>query len=378
MQPSYSAQTNDPSSPLIEAYNALTASGQLQDDTAQRHILRTLDDIRQRLMVEEAQSATLLEKLFSFAATPDQAPKGLYIWGGVGRGKSMLMDLFFEHTPIKEKRRIHFHQFMQDVHARIHELRQTDRQNAAGADPVVMLSKEMASSIRLLCFDELQADDVADATLLFRLFGSLWSHGMTIVTTSNHPPESLYTGGVQKERFDNFIRLIKEHMQVESLDSPRDYRERQEADSERRYFYPLGPAAEAFVDGILQSLGNPTQETLDVKGRTLPFILYNSHIGRFSFAELCEQPLGAADYLAITARCDTIILMDIPQLSTSKRNEAKRFVTLIDALYESKTRLICTAAAAPEQLYPEGDGAFEFRRTVSRLLEMQSEQWNNK
>ncbi|MGE3714564.1 MAG: cell division protein ZapE [Alphaproteobacteria bacterium] len=365
--------SNTQSSLLIAAYEALIIRDGLTDDPGQRAILMALDDIRCELATEKGEPTGFLDKLFSKS---DEHPKAevLYIWGGDGRGKSMLMDLFFTHTPLEKKKRQHFHAFMQDVHARIHEL----RKNRSGADPVRQLAKQMAAETRLLCFDELQAHDVADATLLFRLFDGLFNHGVTVVATSNRPPESLYTGEVQKERFDNFIHLIREHMAVATLDGPGDYRSTKEESTERRYFSPLGPAADSFISKTLSRIctePTPAREILAVQGRNLKFSLYDGHIGRFSFADLCEKPLGAADYLAIAAHCDTIMLTDIPVLSPAKRNEAKRFVTLIDALYEGKNTVFFTAAATPERLYPEGDGAFEFKRTVSRLLEMQSEHW---
>lgn len=360
-------------SPLIAAYEGLVARGEIQDDPGQRDILMALDDIRTRLTTSEPTTAGFLEKLFTKTAD-HQAAEGLYIWGGVGRGKSMLMDLFFTHTPIEDKKRQHFLSFMQVVHSRIHEL----RKSRSGADPVMTLARDMAKDIKLLCFDELQANDVADATLLFRLFDGLFRNGVTVVSTSNRPPEELYTGEVQKERFDNFIRLIRDHMAVAGIASPNDYRTTKDQSHQPHYYQPLGAPAEQFIKDTLQQLcrePTPVRETIEVQGRTLTFSLYDGHIGRFSFNDLCEKPLGAADYLAITARCDTLVLNDIPLLSPAKRNEAKRFVTLIDALYEARTKVFFTAAAPPERLYPKGDGAFEFKRTVSRLLEMQSEDW---
>lgn len=354
---------------ISSAYKARVASGELTADIAQAQIAGALDMLLAKLVSDEPVS--FLSKLFGDVP---EAPKGLYIWGGVGRGKSMLMDLFYEHAPITAKRRVHFHVFMQEMHARIHVL----RQDQCGADPVLQLAKDIANETQLLCFDEMQAHDVADATLLYRLFEALWERGVVVVSTSNRPPESLYTGEVQKERFGKFIALIKANMVVTPLDSPHDYRTSKEQSQQQRYFSPLGQAANHFIYMTIQRLckePTPKRKKIAVQGRELTLNLYDGHIAKFSFASLCEKPLGAADYLAITQHCDTLILCDIPLLSPEKRNEAKRFVTLIDTLYEAKTLLFFTAAAQPDGLYPEGHGAFEFKRTVSRLNEMQSAEW---
>lgn len=286
----------------------------------------------------------------------------------------MLMALFFDHVPVQKKRRVHFHAFMQEVHSRIHKLRQEGL-----GDPVEMLAQQIAAETSLLCFDELQATDVADATLLYRLFSSLFAAGVIIVSTSNRPPAELYTGGVQRERFGKFIALIKERMDVLSLDSQEDYRHKQAKSLQRVYFHPLGPGADAFITDTLANLGlagiSPAKATLAVQGRETLFTLYGPATARFNFRELCGSALGPADYLALARRLDTLILTDIPRLPAEKRNEAKRFVTLIDALYEYQVQLICTAEGPPESIYAEGDGAFEFKRTVSRLAEMQSEKY---
>jgi len=347
---------------LESRYAQLVARRHIKDDAAQRQVLTAL----------EALSAQLKPRRGLFKK---QATRGLYIWGNVGRGKSMLMDLFYDHVPVKKKRRIHFHAFMQEVHMRIHKLRKEKL-----TDPVAVLAQQLAEETTLLCFDELQANDVADATLLYRLFSGLFEADVMIVSTSNHPPASLYTGGHQRERFAKFITLIEECMQVMALSSPADYRQMQMKSEQRAYFYPLGPDADAFIDHMLKHLAVGAQrvETLAVHGRVTFFALYKDAIGRFTFQELCESALGAADYLALAERLDTLIVTDIPKLAADKRNEAKRFMTLVDALYEHKVKLIATADVAPDQLYPDGDGAFEFKRTASRLAEMQSEKYSGK
>ncbi len=355
---------------LEKRYDALVAAGTITDDKAQREVLAALEALLAR--VEAPNTHGLLGKLFGKAP---QTHRGLYIWGNVGRGKSMLMDLFFEQAEGISKRRVHFHAFMQEVHKRIHQIR---NQSGYAGDPVAELAKKIASENTLLCFDELQATDPADASLLHRFFTGLFEHGAVVVSTSNHPPVSLYTGVVQRERFAKFITLLEGNMQVIALSSASDYRRRQIKSMQKLYFYPLGAEANAFVDGVVSQLdgGNAAAKgSIEVQGRTTRFTLYHHTIGRFSFKELCSTNLGPADYLALADRLDTVILTDIPTLSPEQRNEAKRFVTLIDALYEHKVKLICTAAAAPEALYSDGDGSFEFQRTGSRLAEMQSEKY---
>lgn len=354
---------------LLRQYRQRVERGEIQDDAAQREILAVLQRLCDALGV--APQGGLLSRLFGKAAP---APRGCYIWGNVGRGKSMLMDLFFAQAPVEKKRRIHFHAFMQEMHGRMHALRQQ------GRDPVTTLAAELAQETRLLCFDELQATDPADATVLLRLFTGLFAAGVVVVSTSNRPPESLYTGDVQAERFTPFIALIEERMQVLALSSATDYRHAQRASMKRVFFHPLGKEADAFVAQSIHHLcgeARPRRDEFVVQGRHLPFTLYAPDIGVFSFRELCAQALGPADYLAIAKRLDTVVLTGIPRLTPEMRNEAKRFVTLIDALYEQKVLLIATAAAAPEQLYTEGHGSFEFARTVSRLAEMQSEKYIN-
>jgi cell division protein ZapE len=357
---------------LTAAYDALVLSRRIKDDSAQRDALAVLQALLDQLNHPLPRPSWLGRVLRRAAPTDGQ--KGLYIWGNVGRGKSMLMDLFFEHITIPQKRRIHFHSFMLEIHARMHQLRLQQQ------DPVIELVRQIASETRLLCFDELQATDVADATLLLRLFSGLFDAGVTIVSTSNHPPASLYTGGVQRERFAKFIALIESNMQVMALSSHADYRHVQIKSLERVYFSPLGSTADTFIQDVLQRVCDdkePTDDMLSVQGRITRFRRYNDTIGYFTFAELCSVALGASDYLAIAKRLKTVILTDIPLLTPENRNEAKRFVTLIDILYEQRTKLICTAAATPEQLYIEGDGAFEFKRTVSRLAEMGSQTYLN-
>lgn len=354
--------------PLLAAYGAKVARGEVRDDHAQREVLAALESLRAQLAAP-AEKPGLLARLMGKKAL---APKGLYIWGNVGRGKSMLMDMFFQHAPVEHKQRLHFHAFMQEVHARMHAFRK------AGRDPVKALVAELAPKAQLLCFDELQATDVADATLLYRLFDGLFSAGCCVVSTSNRPPAMLYTGGVQAERFTAFIQLIEKRMAVMALSSPTDYRHEQRASMKQVYFQPLGKAAEAGVAAAIAHLtteSTPRRDEFVVQGRHLPFTLFAPDMGVFSFQELCGKALGPADYLAIAKRLATVVVTGIPRLTPEMRNEAKRFVTLVDVLYENKVLLVCSADAPPEGLYSEGHGSFEFGRTVSRLMEMQSEKY---
>jgi len=344
-----------------KAYAALVADGRLQSDKAQAEAAGRLQALAEALGGRKRKNVP-----------------GLYLWGNVGRGKSMLMDLFFVHAPVEKKRRVHFHAFMQEVHARIHAIRGTPEYRKGGADPVMVLVQHLAGELQLLCFDELQATDVADASLIFRLFEGLMEAGVTIVSTSNHPPETLYTGGVQRERFAKLTSLIREKMEVVALTSPHDYRQNQAHALHRSYFWPLGLDAGRFVEEALNALApgeKPQKKMLPVQGREVAVTLYGEGVARASFADLCETALGPADYLAIAQAAETLILTGVPLLTPEKRNEAKRFVTLIDTLYEAKARLLMTLAAPPAQLYPAGDGSFEFQRTVSRLAEMEGERY---
>lgn len=306
------------------------------------------------------------------------AASGLYLYGEVGRGKSMLMDAFFAASPVKKKRRVHFHAFMQEVHRRIHALREQYKKDKKQADFLPRVAQAIAKEAELLCFDEMQVKDIADAMILSRLFTLMLEEGITVVATSNRPPQDLYKDGLKRENFLPFIDLLNARLTVHHLASGTDYRREKVAALKSTYVHPLGKKADAFLKNLFDDLSNgqqPQAETLEVNGRDLVLPRTSGHIAWCSFAELCEQPLGAADYLAIAEHFDTLLLSDIPALSKAKRNEATRFITLIDALYEHKVKLIATAAAAPDALYPAGDNAFEFQRTASRLTEMQSAEY---
>jgi cell division protein ZapE len=283
----------------------------------------------------------------------------------------MLMDLFFAAAPLARKRRVHFHEFMLEVHDSLHRQR---HERGADGDVLAPLAERIVADSVLLCFDEFQVTNIADAMLLGRLFAALLDLGVVVVATSNAAPDDLYTGGLQRERFLPFIDLMKERLDVLELDGVTDYR-RNRIKGMTVYHQPLGAGAEAALADAFARLtdgaaGAPT--TLSVQGRTLAVAKAAKGVACFGFAELCERPLGAADYIAIATHFHTVIVDGIPQMSPQQRNEARRFMTLIDALYEHKTNLICAAADSPDRLYAAGDGAREFRRTASRLLEMQS------
>jgi cell division protein ZapE len=312
-----------------------------------------------------------------------KSPRGLYIWGSVGRGKSMLMDLFFEAAPIKDKRRVHFHDFMLETQAFIFQWKKMEagerkRHPAyvrdAGDDPIAPAAKNIANSARLFCFDEFHVNQIADAMILARLFEQLFARGVTIVATSNRKPTDLYLNGINRELFLPFIRRLEEEVDVLELKSARDYRlERLVAAPV--YYAPLGAEADRAMDAAFARLTageTPMGETLDVSGRPLKVSRQAMGVARFTFDELCKQPLGAADYLAIARHYATVLIDRVPHMTKDERTWAARFVTLIDSLYESKTKLIISADAQPDDLYAAGDGAFEFQRTASRLHEMRS------
>ena len=353
---------------LDAAYDALIARDGLQPDPAQRAALRALAPIRDAL---EAGKPAPRGLRGLFAKAPEPA-KGLYLWGGVGRGKSMLMDLFHRETRIAAKRRVHFHAFMQEIHAGM-----TAARKRGADDALAPVADAVAGQVRLLCFDEMQISDITDAMIVGRLFERLFAAGVVIVATSNRPPDDLYKDGLNRVLFVPFIELIKARMTVLELESAADYRQHR-LEGTPVWFAPNDAAARAGIEEIWRDLTGgaaPEPLTLQVQGRAVTIPAFAGGVARARFWELCGQPLGAADYLALAGAVRVLILEDVPLLSRSNFNEAKRFVTLIDTLYEAGVRLVASAADRPDQLYVEGAGAFEFERTVSRLAEMQSEGW---
>jgi len=354
---------------ISEIYAARIADGSLHPDPAQEAVLPMLEDIRHHLETTKLKRKGILGGLFH---KPEDVPMGLYLWGGVGRGKSMMMDLFVSHLDIAEKRRVHFHAFMQEVHSGIHEARKRGIEDAL--EPV---AAEMTKGLRLLALDEIQITDITDAMIVGRLFEKLFDAGIVVMTTSNRPPEDLYKNGLNRQLFLPFIDMLRDRLVVHELVSPKDYRQDRLA-GEPTYFCPLGPVAQAGIDRIWKSFtdhGEPRAMVLTVKGREVDLPAVCSGVARASFYELCGKPHGPADYLAIAEAVRMIIIENIPQLGRGNFNEAKRFVTLIDTLYEAHVRLVASAAAEPEYLYLEGEGSFEFERTASRLREMQSADW---
>lgn len=302
-------------------------------------------------------------------------PLGLYMYGGVGRGKSMLMDLFYDAVPGGvTKSRVHFHEFMIGVHEHVHE----QRSSGLDVDKVLpKLAKEIARENNVLCFDEFHVTDIADAMILGKLFTQLFDHGVVVVATSNWEPDRLYEGGLQRDRVLPFIALLKERMEVLFLDSPIDYRGEFIA-QEGSYFIPLGSETTKKLDALFKHITFGAQawhEVIEVKGRVIDVEAACAGAARFSFSQLCERPHGAEDYIAIAERYETVFLEGIPKLGYDRRNEAKRLMILIDALYEARTRLVVSAATTPDKLYSGHDHSYEFDRTISRLNEMQSAEW---
>jgi len=357
-------------------YRRRVAEGALDADPAQRLAVEKLQLLAMRLAdYNPAKPKRVGLGFFGWGRDRlEQKPvPGLYLYGGVGRGKSMLMDLFFEAAPVSPKRRVHFHAFMQEMHRGIAAAR------ARGVtDPVRPVADAVADGATLLCFDEMQITDITDAMLVGRLFERLFERGVVIVTTSNRAPDDLYKDGLNRNLFLPFIALIAERLEVHELASTTDHR-LDRLHGAPVYHAPLGAAATAALDAAWDQLaGGPGWPlALGVQGREVVIPAFRNDVGRASFADLCSRPLGPADYLAIAEAVEVLILDDIPLLGPARNNEAKRFVTLVDALYEAKVRLICSAAAEPDALYVEGAGAFEFERTASRLHEMRSAGWGH-
>jgi cell division protein ZapE len=349
---------------VLDLYRARVAGGLIEADPAQQSAAARLDALAQALA--DWKPAGLFRK-----ASP--TPRGLYLWGAVGRGKSMLMDLFFDTAPVRQKRRVHFHEFMLAQHAFMREQRK--RRDEGNDALITAAANAVADKARLLCFDEFAVSDIADAMILGRLFERLLGMGVVVVATSNRPPRDLYRNGLNRQLFVPFIEMIEARFDVVEIAAARDYRlERLLAAPV--YYAPLGPASDEAIDKAWDRLtlgAAPHPVTLDVQGRKLAIDRTAAGCARVTFDELCARPLGAADYLEIAERFHTVILEKIPKLSPSMREEAARFRILVDALYEAKTKLVASADALPEALYPAGDQSFEFERTASRLMEMRSE-----
>jgi len=348
---------------IQEIYKQAIADGHLTDDPAQQVILPFLETMRAQL----TPSPGGLRAIFSKGSDP---VKGLYLWGGVGRGKSMLVDMFVDAVTAP-KRRVHFHAFMQEIHAALHIARKSNVKDA-----LTPLAREISARFQLLALDEMQINDITDAMLVARLFEQLIADGVTLVTTSNRPPEDLYQDGLNRDLFLPFIELLHQHLNIVELASATDHRQGQFI-GRQVYFTPHDAAAMVEMNKIWQELagGDGTELVLRLKNRETVLPMFRNGIARAEFWDLCGKPLGPADFLALADAVRVLILENVPILGRANYNEAKRFVTLIDALYEAKVRLVISAADVPERLYQEGTGAFEFARTASRLREMQSDAW---
>ncbi|ESY63550.1 MULTISPECIES: cell division protein ZapE [Mesorhizobium] len=364
-----------------QRYDHLVETGAIERDPAQERIAAALDRLTSEISAKRlAHKSSALGWLFARKRETRDVVKGLYIHGGVGRGKTMLMDMFFELLPVRRKRRVHFNDFMADVQDRIQKHRQARKNGEVREDdPIPPVAKALAEQAWVLCFDEFSVTDIADAMILSRLFSALFASGVVLVATSNVAPENLYSDGLNRQLFLPFIAILERHAQVLSLDSDKDYRLEKLARTPV-YVTPADAAADRALDEAWQTMtrGTPTAATsLMLKGRQVIVPAAASDAARFSFADLCEKPLGARDFLAIAGRFSTVFVDHVPVLGEGKRNEAKRFILLIDTLYDHHTRLVVSADAPPQELYvaKRGVEVFEFERTASRLIEMQSRDW---
>jgi cell division protein ZapE len=363
-------------SAIVGRYAARVATGAIEPDTGQLQALQTLSRL-------EADLASYRPPVkggalgWLMARRPIEAPRGVYLWGDVGRGKTMLMDLFFEGAPVAHKRRAHFHEFMTDVHERVRRFRETlKRGEHADEDPIALAGDEIAGETTLLCFDEFHVTDIADAMILGRLFERMFARGLVLVATSNVQPSELYLDGLNRALFVPFIRMIEARMEIIRLDARTDFRMEKLGDV-TAWHIPANEQAREAIDTAWKRLagehgGSPVE--LPMKGRTIHVPRAGGGAARFEFSDLCEKPLGASDFVQIARSFHTVVIDGIPLLSDAHRNAVKRFILLIDTLYDSGVKLIASAAAEPEELLKIESGweAQEFRRTVSRLIEMRS------
>jgi cell division protein ZapE len=373
--------------PLLARYDALVLAGAIERDGAQVEALEALARLARTLASNRTARGRAMG--FSFAGralplfrwraartTTATTTRGLYLWGPVGRGKTMLMDLFFETLDLEDKRRAHFHAFMADVHDRLHRARQ---QGNGASDPVARVAKELAREARVLCFDEFSVADIADATILARLFSALFAYGVVVVATSNVEAARLYEGGRNRDLFLPFVALLQQRMDCVELVARTDFRLEKQRFAET-YLTPANKAAGRKIDALFLALTHGARAepmTLRVKGRRVEIPRATARVARFEFEEICGRPLGASDYAALAARFDTILVENVPSMDLERRNEAKRFITLVDVLYEAKVKLVVSAQSEPQGLYraDHGHEAREFERTVSRLNEMRSGEW---
>lgn len=358
--------------PLILTYNKLVSSEKIKPDEAQVLLAEKLSLLAQRLAKIFERNNRTVSKILG---RKKKAPKGLYIFGDVGRGKSMMMDLFFQHIEAQiPKRRVHFHAFMNEVHNRIFEKRKVSDSD----DILKEVAEDIANEANLLCFDEMQVKDIADAMILGRLFETLFENDVVIVATSNRHPDELYKDGLQRDRFLPFIEIFKNNMEIFELLSPIDYRLQHIKNLNQTYIFPLNKTSEKYISEAFETLTNRKNycsEEIEVKGRKIIVPKAYGDVAKFDFKDLCDANLGAEDYIEIAKTYSTIILKNVPKLKKDDYNLALRFIKLVDSLYEHKTKLIISAEVEPQKLYEKGEGSFEFSRTVSRLIEMQSEKY---
>lgn len=366
---------------IVDRYLHLVQTGTMERDPAQVEVAEALDRLMDEISTSRlAAKSSALGWLFASKRQSREAPKGLYIVGGVGRGKTMLMDMFFAALPVRRKRRVHFNDFMADVQDRIQRHRQARKEGTVREDdPIPPVAKSIAEEAWVLCFDEFSVTDIADAMILSRLFQALFAEGVVLVATSNVRPQDLYRDGLNRQLFLPFIGLLTSRAEVMTLDARKDYR----LDRLNRmpvYLTPDDGAAAASIDKAWAAMTAGTAAApaeLEVKGRRIVVPLAAGRLGRFGFSDLCENPLGARDYLAIASAFDTLFVEHVPVMNDDMRNETKRFILLIDTLYDRRLRLVMSAAAKPDELHvgKRGTEAFEFARTASRLTEMQSRDW---
>lgn len=361
----------------LQAYKGLKRSGKLKPDVLQEQAVAKLQQLYHSLFNYQAEPVEGGWKAwFGLGRRRDKRPKGLYIFGPVGRGKSMLTDLFFDCAPIERKRRIHFHEFMIEVHDAAHTLRKS-KINEKDRDPILQIAERIASEASLLCFDEFHVTNIADAMILGRLFDKLFEFGVVVVITSNFEPDMLYQNGLQRERFLPFIELLKQRLDPIELNSPTDYRLAR-LKNMKVFHSPLGSASTQALEKSFLDLteGAPSvPEIVSVKGRSIKVDRSARGVAWLHFDQLCGEPRGAEDYLSLGKRFHTIIINGVPYLTEETRNEAKRFMTLIDTLYELRVNLVMAASTPPHKIYEGPTHAFEFERTVSRLMEMQADDY---